>query len=220
MRERFEADEVDFQRKDNKVMSDNALNNLGYGLYLVTSFDGKRHNGMICNTVMQVSSAPCRIAVSINKSNYSHDVIRGAGIMNVNILTVEAPFKVFEHFGFQSGKDVDKFADCQPGFSKNGLVVLPKYVNSCISLKVEEYSDLGSHGLFICSIAGEAVISDKETMTYAYYHQNVKPKPKPSAAKGWVCKICGYVYEGAELPPDFVCPWCKHGAEDFEPITG
>lgn len=200
-------------------MSDNAMNNLGYGLYVVTSFDGERHNGMICNTVMQVSLNPERIAVSINKANYSHDVIKRSGIMNVNILSVEAPFEVFEKFGFQSGRDVNKFEGCTPQISKNGLAVLPKYINSFISLKVKEYSDLGSHGLFICSKTEEGVVSPAETMSYAYYHQNVKPKPQTKGVKGWVCKICGYVYEGETLPPDFVCPWCKHGAEDFEPIT-
>lgn len=200
-------------------MSENAMNNLGYGLYVVTSFDGERHNGMICNTVMQVSQSPERIAVSINKSNYSHDVIKRTGIMNINILSVEAPFKVFEHFGFQSGRDVDKFNGCAPKFAANGLVVLPKHINSFISLKVEDYSDLGSHGLFICSKVEEGVVSPAETMTYAYYHQNVKPKPLAKGVKGWVCKICGYVYEGETLPPDFVCPWCKHGVEDFEAIT-
>ena len=195
-----------------------ALFNLGYGLYVVTSHDGKKDNGLIVNTVIQVTSTPERVAVTINKQNYSHDIIKETGLMNVNCLTVEAPFKVFEAFGFVSGRDVDKFKDCNPLRSENGLVILPKYINSYMSLKVEQYIDLDTHGMFICSITEADVISDKETMTYTYYHKNVKPKPETKKAKGYVCKICGYVYEGETLPEDFVCPLCKHGAIDFEPI--
>ena len=196
-----------------------ALFNIGYGLYVVTSNDGKKDNGLIVNTVAQVTSSPNRVAVTINKDNYSHHIIKQTGIMNVNCLSVEAPFKVFEDFGFRSGRNVDKFADCTPLRSDNGLVFLPKYINSFMSLKVEDYVDLGTHGMFICSITEARVISDKETMTYTYYQNNVKPKPQTEGKKGFVCKICGYVYEGDELPDDFVCPLCKHGAADFEPIV-
>lgn len=197
-----------------------ALFNIGYGLYVVTSNDGKKDNGLIVNTVIQVTSSPERIAVAINKSNYSHDVIRESGKMNVNTLSVDAPFKVFEAFGFRSGRDVDKFADCAPSYSENGLVVLPRYINSYMSLVVESYIDLGSHGMFICSVSEAAVVSDKETMTYSYYHQNVKPKPAPQkkeegGVKKYVCQICGYIHEG-DMPDDFECPICKHGKEDFE----
>ena len=195
-----------------------ALFKIGYGLYVVTSYDGKKDNGLIVNTVSQVAENPTKIAVTINKANYSHHVIKQTGIMNVNCLTVEAPFKVFETFGFQSGRNVDKFADCTPLRSDNGLVFLPRYINAFMSLKVEQYVDLDSHGMFICSITEARVISDVETMTYAYYHANVKPKPQTEGKKGYVCKICGYVYEGDPLPEDFVCPLCKHGAQDFEPI--
>jgi len=195
-----------------------ALYKLGYGLYVVTSNDGARDNGLIVNTVMQVTDTPCRVAVAINKSNYSHDVIKNSGILNVNCLSVEAPFKVFEVFGFQSGRDVNKFADCTPERTANGLVMLPRYINAVLSLTVEQYVDLGTHGMFICAVTEAAAISDAESMTYAYYHANVKPKPAPAKKKGYVCKICGYVYEGDPLPEDFVCPWCKHGAEDFEPL--
>jgi flavin reductase (DIM6/NTAB) family NADH-FMN oxidoreductase RutF len=139
-------------------------------------------------------------------------------MMNVNCLTVEAPFKVFEAFGFVSGRNVDKFADCTPNRSENGLVVLPKYINAYMSLKVEQYIDLGTHGMFICGVTEADVISDVETMTYTYYHKNVKPKPEAKQKKGYVCKICGYIHEGDELPADFVCPRCKHGAIDFEPL--
>ncbi len=199
-------------------MNMSALFKIGYGLYVVTSNDGKKDNGLIVNTVMQVTNTPDRIAVTINKQNYSHDTIKETGIMNVNCLTTEAPFKVFEAFGFVSGRNTDKFAGCTPERSANGLVVLPKYINSYMSLKVEQYIDLGTHGMFICSVTEADVISDKESVTYAYYHKNIKPKPETKAVKGYVCKICGYVYEGEELPADFICPLCKHGASDFEPI--
>ncbi len=195
-----------------------ALFNIGYGLYVVTSNDGKKDNGLIVNTVTQVTNTPNRIAVTINKQNYSHHVIRQTGVMNVNVLSEEAPFSVFETFGFQSGRGVDKFKDCTPLRSDNGLVFLPKYINALLSLKVEDYVDLDTHGMFICTVTEARVISDKPTMTYTYYQENVKPKPKTEGKKGFVCKICGYVYEGDELPDDFICPLCKHGVADFEPI--
>ena len=196
-----------------------ALFNIGYGLYVITSNDGKKDNGLIVNTVTQVTNSPNRIAVCINKQNYSHHVIQQTGIMNVNCLSVDAPFSVFENFGFQSGRTADKFANCTPLHSDNGLVFLPKYINSFMSLKVEQYIDMDTHGMFICSITEARVLSDRETMTYTYYQNNVKPKPQTDGKKGWVCKICGYVYEGEELPEDFICPLCKHGAADFEPIS-
>ena len=195
-----------------------ALFNIGYGLYVVTSNDGKKDNGLIVNTVTQVTNTPNRLAVTINKENYSHHIIKQTGKMNINCLTVDAPFSVFEAFGFRSGRNVDKFADCTPLRSDNGLVFLPRYINSFMSLKVEQYVDLDTHGMFICSVTEARVISDRETMTYSYYYQNVKPKPETNGKKGFVCKICGYVYEGDTLPEDFVCPLCKHGAADFEEI--
>ena len=195
-----------------------ALFNIGYGLYVVTSNDGTKDNGLIVNTVTQVTNTPNRIAVVINKENYSHHVIRQTGIMNINCLSQDAPFSVFENFGFQSGRNTDKFKDFAPLRSDNGLAFLPRYINSFLSLKVEDYVDLGTHGMFICSITEARVISDAETMTYTYYQNEVKPKPQTEGKKGFVCKICGYVYEGDELPEDFICPLCKHGAADFEPI--
>ena len=197
-----------------------ALFNIGYGLYVVTCHDGKKDNGLIVNTVSQVTNTPNRVAVCINKQNYSHHVIKQTGIMNVNCLSVEAPFSVFETFGFQSGRQVDKFAGTEPLRSDNGLAFLPRYINALLSLKVEQYVDLDTHGMFICSVTEARVLSDRETMTYTYYQNHVKPKPQTEGKKGYVCKICGYVYEGDELPEDFVCPLCKHGAADFEPITG
>ena len=195
-----------------------ALFNIGYGLYVVTSNDGKKDNGLIVNTVTQVTNTPNRIAVTINKENYSHHIIKQTGIMNINCLSTDAPFSVFEAFGFRSGRNVDKFADCEPLRSDNGLVFLPRYINSFMSLKVEQYIDLDTHGMFICSVTEARVLSDRETMTYTYYQNNVKPKPETDGKKGFVCKICGYIYEGDELPEDFICPLCKHGASDFEPI--
>ena len=195
-----------------------ALFKIGYGLYVVTSNDGKKDNGLIVNTVSQVTNTPNRVAVTINKDNYSHHVIKQTGIMNLNCLSTDAPFKVFETFGFQSGRTADKFADLKPLHSDNGLAFLPRYINSFMSLKVEQYVDLDTHGMFICTITEARVISNVDTMTYTYYQNNVKPKPQTEGKKGFVCVVCGYIYEGDELPEDFVCPLCKHGAADFEPI--
>ena len=196
-----------------------ALFNIGYGLYVVTSNDGQKDNGLIVNTVTQVTNTPNRIAVTINKQNYSYHVIKQTGVMNVNCLDVSAPFSVFQNFGFQSGRTADKFADIDEFRSDNGLRFLPRYINSFMSLKVENYIDLDTHGMFICSVTEARVISDKETMTYTYYQNNVKPKPETAGKKGFVCKVCGWVYEGETLPDDIVCPLCKHGAADFEPIA-
>ena len=196
-----------------------ALFNIGYGLYVVTSNDGQKDNGLIVNTVTQVTNTPNRIAVTINKDNYSHHVIRQTGIMNVNCLDVSAPFSVFENYGFRSGRTADKFEGIQELRSDNGLRFLPMYINSFMSLKVEDYVDLGTHGMFICTVTEARVMSDRETMTYTYYQHNVKPQPQTEGKKGYVCKVCGWVYEGEELPDDIVCPLCKHGAADFEPIA-
>ena len=195
-----------------------ALFNIGYGLYVVTSNDGKKDNGLIVNTVTQVTNTPNRVAVAINKENYSHHVIKQTGKMNINCLTEDAPFKVFEAFGFVSGRNVDKFADCTPMRSDNGLVVLPRYINAMLSLQVESYVDLDTHGLFICTVTEARVLSERPSMTYTYYQENVKPKPETEGKTGYVCKICGYVYEGETLPDDYVCPLCKHGVADFEKI--
>ena len=196
-----------------------ALFNIGYGLYVVTSNDGNKDNGLIVNTVSQVTNTPNRIAVTINKQNYSHHVIKQTGKMNVNCLDVSAPFSVFENFGFQSGRTADKFVGIEELRSDNGLRFLPRHINSFMSLKVESYVDLDTHGMFICSVTEARVMGEKETMTYNYYQQNVKPKPETDGKKGFVCKVCGWVYEGEELPADIICPLCKHGAADFEPIN-
>ena len=195
-----------------------ALFRIGYGLYVVTSNDGKKDNGLIVNTVIQLTDTPNRVAVNINKANYSHHVIKQTGVLNVNCLSTEAPFSVFQQFGFQTGRSVDKFAGQTVHRSDNGLVFLDKYINAFMSLKVEDYVDLGTHGMFICSVTEARVMSNQETMTYTYYQNNVKPKPETEGKKGFVCKVCGYIYEGDELPADYICPLCKHGAADFEPI--
>ncbi|MBP5287387.1 MAG: flavin reductase [Elusimicrobiales bacterium] len=197
----------------------NALFKIGYGLYVITSNDGRKDNGMIVNAVSQVTNTPNRVAVTINKDNYTHHVVKNTGKMNLCCLSEEAPFAVFERFGFVSGRNKDKFAGEENLLrSDNGLVFLSKYINSFMSLDVEQYVDLGTHGMFICSVSEARVISDRPTMTYDYYFANVKPKPQTEGKKGWVCKICGYVYEGENLPEDFVCPLCKHGPADFEPV--
>ncbi len=195
-----------------------ALFRLGYGLYVVTSKDGKKDNGLIVNTVTQVTNTPNRVAVTINKENYSHHVIKQTGVMNVNCLSVDAPFSVFEKFGFVSGRNTDKFAGCTPLRSDNGLIFLPRYINAFLSLQVEQYIDLDTHGMFLCTVTEARVLSDKETMTYTYYQEKVKPKPETEGKKGFVCKVCGYVYEGDTLPEDYICPLCKHGVADFEAI--
>lgn len=186
---------------------------------MVTSNDGQKDNGLIVNTVSQVTNTPNRVAVTINKANYSYHVIKQTGVLNVNCLDVSAPFSVFQNYGFQSGRTADKFAGVEELRSDNGLRFLPRYINSFMSLKVESFVDLDTHGMFICSVTEARVMSDKETMTYTYYQNNVKPKPETEGKKGFVCKVCGWVYEGDTLPDDIVCPLCKHGAADFEPIA-
>ena len=197
----------------------NALFNIGYGLYVVTSNDGNKDNGLIVNTVTQVTNTPNRIAVTINKENYSHHVIRQSGVMNVCCLDTTATFDVFQNFGFQSGRTADKFAGIEELRSDNGLRFLPRHSNSFMSLKVVQYVDLETHGMFICDVTEARVLTTNETMTYTYYQNRVKPQPETEGKKGYVCKVCGWVYEGEELPADIVCPLCKHGAADFEPIA-
>lgn len=217
------ADELcrDYVAKSEKADKNDltALFKIGYGLYVVTSNDGKKDNGLIVNTVTQLTDTPNRVAVNINKANYSHHIIKQTGVMNVNCLSTEAPFSVFQNFGFQSGRTTDKFANVETLRSDNGLVFLSKYINAFMSLKVEQYVDLDTHGMFICTVTEARVINDIDTMTYTYYQKNVKPKPQTEGKKGFVCKVCGFIYEGEELPEDYICPLCKHGAADFEPIV-
>lgn len=194
-----------------------ALFNIGYGLYIVTAKDGDKDNACIVNTVTQLTDKKLRVAVTINKANLTHDMVKNTGVMNVMCLSEETPFEIFEYFGFQSGRDTEKFVTPNLKRAENGLVVIENYSNAYFSLKVEQEVDLDTHTMFICEVTEAKIVSDKPTMTYAYYHANVKPKPQKKS-KGWVCTICGYVYEGEQLPDDFICPLCKHGTDAFERI--
>ena len=203
--------------QEEKALDQTALFKIEYGLYVVTSNDGKKDNGMIVNTVTQLTDKPFRVAVNINKANYTHDVVKKTKKLNVNILSQDTPFDLIKKYGFVSGRNTDKFQGEELLRSSNGLVVLPDHINAILSLEVEDYVDLDTHGMFICRVVEAKKINNNPTLTYNYYQQNVKPKPEEKK-KGYVCKVCGYVYEGDELPEDFVCPLCKHGASDFEKL--
>ena len=204
--------------EEEKKIDPTALFKIGYGLYVVTCHDGNKHNGQIVNTVSQVANNPDRVAVNINKANYSAEVIRKTGVLNVCTLNEQAPFKIFQHFGFQSGRDVNKFDNYEHfDVASNGVAFLTKYANAYISLKVFNTVDMGSHWMFLCDITESVVLNQIDTMTYTFYQKNVKPKPQEEK-KGWVCDVCGYVYEGEELPEDFICPLCKHPASDFSKL--
>ena len=198
----------------------NAMFSLSYGLFVLTARDGAKDNGCIINTVTQLTDTPKRISIAVNKANYTHDMIKKTGVFNVSVLSNDAPFAMFQHYGFQSGRDVDKFAGVQ-GMARatNGVYYLPYCTNAFISARVTQTIEFETHTLFIADVTEARQLSDVPSMTYAYYFANVKPKPsKLKEQHGWVCKICGYVYEGETLPADFICPLCKHGAEDFEKI--
>ena len=198
----------------------NAMFSLSYGLFVLTARDGAKDNGCIINTVTQLTDTPKRISIAVNKANYTHDMIKKTGMFNVSVLSNDAPFAIFQHYGFQSGRDVDKFAGVQ-GMARatNGVYYLPYCTNAFISARVTQTIEFETHTLFIADVTEARQLSDVPSMTYAYYFANVKPKPsKLKQQHGWVCKICGYVYEGEELPADFICPLCKHGAEDFEKV--
>jgi len=200
-------------------MDTKALFKIGYGLYVLTANDGIKDNGCIINTVMQVTSNPCQIGVAVNKLNYTNKMIQTNKKFNVSVLSENVKFDVFKHFGFQSGASVNKFENyTDMKRSPNGLYYITKDTNAYMSAYVKQEIDLGSHTLFIAQLVGAETLSDSPTVTYDYYQKNIKPKPQETKKSGWRCKICGYVYEGEELPPDFICPWCKHGAEDFEKI--
>lgn len=194
-----------------------ALFKIGYGLYIVSAKEGDKDNACIVNTVSQLTDKKLLVSVTINKANLTHDMVKNTGMMNVMCLSEETPFEIFEYFGFKSGRDTEKFVTPNLKRSENGLVVIENYSNAFFSLKVNQEIDLDSHTLFICEVTQAEVLSDKPSMTYAYYHANVKPKPQKKS-KGWVCTICGYVYEGEQLPDDFICPLCKHGVDAFERI--
>ena len=195
-----------------------------YGLFMLTSTDGEKQNGCIVNTVAMITDNPKRITGFVNKANYTEELIRKTGVLNVSILTESTPFSVFEQFGFSSGRDTDKFANTNYPTTENGLYYLPEHTNAVLSGKVVGVHDYGTHTLFVAEVTEAKVLSEEKSVTYEYYQSNIKPKPqtaeKTQNGKGtWVCKICGYTHEGDELPADFICPWCKHPAEDFEKIS-
>jgi len=207
------------QEQDMSLIDSAAMFKLSYGLFVLTARDGEKDNGCIINTAAQITSSPMRISITVNKANYTHDMVLKTGIFNVSILDQSVPFKVFQHFGFQSGKTTDKFADCETeARTENGVLYIPKFTNSVISGKVREALDYGTHTLFIADITQAMVFPGEPSVTYQYYFDNIKPKPQAQRVKkeGFVCKICGYVYEGDTLPDDYICPLCKHGADDFE----
>jgi flavin reductase (DIM6/NTAB) family NADH-FMN oxidoreductase RutF len=197
-----------------------AMYKLTYGLFVVTTKKDEGQNGCIVNTVSMLTDEPKRITVFVNKANYTEQLLRENKQFNVSVLTESTPFSVFERFGFQSGKTVDKFADVNYPTTENGLYYLPQNANAVISAKVVDCHDYGTHTLFVAEVTSAKTLSDEKSVTYEYYQNNIKPKPQAKAdgQEKWVCKICGYVHEGP-LPDDFVCPWCKHPAEDFEKIS-
>lgn len=204
-------------------MKNEAIFKISYGLYVLTAREKGRDNGCIINTAQLVTDNPLQISITVNKESLTHDMILNTGLFNVNILDVDAPQSIFEKFGYVSGKDEDKFGDCDSvdNYSKNGIRYLKNYINAYISARVTKTVDVGTHTIFIAEITDAVEISQKESLTYEYYQKNIKPTPKAENGKGtkWVCKVCGYVYEGENLPKDFVCPWCKHGAIDFEKVN-
>ena len=199
-----------------------AMYKLTYGLFVLTVKDGEKQNGCIVNTVSMITDNPKRITVFVNKANYTEELLRKTGELNVSILTESAPFEVFKQFGFCSGRDTDKFAGKSYPKAENGIYYIPENTNALLSAKVIDFYDYGTHTLFVAEVTEAKTLSGEKSVTYEYYQNHIKPKPQTEkAASGgkWVCKICGYVHEGEELPDDFICPWCKHPASDFEKIS-
>ena len=201
-------------------MDKTALYKIGYGLYVLTARDGDKDNGCIINTVLQVTSGSALTGViAVNKENYTHGIIMNSKKFNASILTTEAPFEVFKHFGFQSGSAVDKFAGyADAERSENGLLYISRHTNAYLSFEVTDAIDFGSHTMFRADITGGEVLGTAESLTYAYYQQYIKPKPQPVQKIGYRCNICNYIYEGDPLPADFICPICHHGPSDFVKI--
>lgn len=200
-----------------------AMYKLTYGLFMITTTDGVKQNGCIVNTVSMLTDEPKRITVFVNKANYTNELLKKNKIFNVSVLTESAPFEVFKQFGFVSGRDVDKFANTTYPTTENGLYYLPEYSNAVLSAKVVDCYDYDSHTLFVAEVVEAKKLSNDSSVTYAYYQSNIKPKPQAATGESsekekWVCKVCGYVHEGP-LPEDFVCPWCKHPASDFEKVN-
>ena len=197
-------------------MDKKAFYKLTYGLFLLSAQEEGRDNACIINTAIQVANDPARVAFAVLKGNHTHDMILRSGVFAISSISESAEFELFQRFGMQSGREVDKFegfADAARG--KNGLYYLTKGANMTMSGRVVEKMDLGSHTLFVAEVDDAVVLNDEPSCTYAYYQSDIKPQAKKEEKKGWVCTVCGYVYEGDPLPADFICPWCKHGAEDF-----
>lgn len=199
-------------------MNKNALYKISYGLYIVSVREGDKDNGCISNTAMQVTDTPYRVSVCLNKLNYTTEMLLRTKEFNVSTLTIDTPFEAFKTFGYQSGRNINKFDCPTPTRSANGIIYASKYGNSYLSCKVFDTVDLGTHIMFFADVVDAEVLSDVPSVTYEYYFKHIKPAPVKTEKKGYRCKICGYIYEGEPLPPDFICPICKHGAEDFEKL--
>lgn len=200
-------------------MNKKAMYNLTYGLFILTAKEGEKDNGCIVNTVAQVTTEPNRITVAVNKQNYTHDMILRTGAFNVSVLTTDSKFDTYKHWGFQSGADTDKLESIEYQRAENGIVYIASECNAYISAKVVSTIDLGTHTLFLADVTDAEVLSDADSVTYAYYQKNIKTAPKAEEKKkGFICTVCGYIYEGDTLPEDFICPWCKHPASDFKPL--
>ena len=199
-------------------MDNTAFFKLSYGLFVVTAHEGDKDNGCITNTVVQQTTTPNRISVTINKNNYTHDMIKRTGVFNVSVLSEKAKFETFKHWGFQSGKDVDKTVGITYFRLENGVIYIVDGVNAVMCAKVEQEVDLGTHTMFIAEVTDAFSTEEDSSATYAFYHKNIKPAPQQAKKKGWICTVCGYIYEGEVLPEDFICPTCKHPASDFNRI--
>ena len=200
-------------------MDNKAMHRLSYGLFVLTAKEGEKDNGCIVNTVIQVTTEPNCIAVAVNKKNYTHDMIERTGVFNVSVLTEKSSFETYKHWGFQSGADVDKAKEITFSRANNGIIYLTEETNAFISARVRSMIDLGTHTLFLAEVTDAEVLSDDPSVTYAYYQSNIKQAPKADTPKkGFICTVCGYIYEGDTLPDDFICPWCKHPASDFKPL--
>ena len=198
-------------------MDNTAFFKLSYGLFVVTAHEGDKDNGCITNTVVQQTTTPNRISVTINKNNLTHDMILRTGVFNVSVLSESSSFDTFKHWGFQSGKDMDKTVGITFYRLENGVIYIVEGVNAVLSAKVEQAIDLGTHTLFIAEVTDAFSTDETPSATYAYYHKRIKPAPQQPKRRGWVCIICGYIYEGETLPDDFICPICKHPASDIKP---
>ena len=200
------------------MMDDNAMQKLSYGLFVVTAHEGGKDNGCITNTVSQVTIKPNRITLAVDKSNYTHDMIVRTGEFNVSILSEDASFDTFKHWGFQSGRTIDKAAGIEFSRADNGVIYITSGVNAVLCAKVDNTIDLGTHSLFIASVEEAFCLNETPSATHTYYHEHIKPAPEKPKKKGWICVICGYIYEGEILPEDYICPLCKHPASDFKPL--